>query len=190
MLFRATSLRCFARVPGPPFGFLSRLRRLTDVGLIRSDRGHDLTSRPRGCPVFPEPVRGRPGRFWTGWGGGRRRGLLTARQDHPPSISRVFAKTSARCWSVPGSLAIKPTITASSSGRRGTSVQRPVQRLCGLAVSALPLALRTTGLLIVILGVAGSSPVSHPFFRSVTRRASIRLTCRHRPGRACSTFSR
>ena len=68
------------------------------------------------------------------WTGGERgcRGRLGAcqsRQDHPRSISRVFATTSARCWSVPGSLAIRPTITASSSGRRVTSVQRLVVML-------------------------------------------------------------
>jgi hypothetical protein len=79
---------------------------------------------------------------------------------------------------VPGSLEIKVTITASSSGLRVTWVQRPVQRRGALAVSALSLRLRTTGLLLVILGVAGSSPVSHPSL------------CPRRPGRACSTFYR
>ena len=118
---------------------------------------------PVGCPCRPAGAALVSGGAETGGGGGLQT-ACKARQDHQPSISRVFAKTSARCWSVPGSLAIKPTITASSTGRRGTSVQRPVQRLCGLAVSALTLALRTTGLLLVILGVAGSSPVSHPFF--------------------------
>ena len=111
---------------------------------------------------------------------------------HPPSISSVFARTSARCSSVPGSLAIRPTITAISSGLRADSVQRPVQQLCGVAVSCLVWSLKGEGNPLPKLDVEGSSPFARfssfaanthgvsSTFLSYRRRRSTRH-CDHAP---------